>query len=498
MILTLQIVVILACLLLGTHYGGIGLGLISGIGLVILVFVFGLTPGEPPVSVMLTILAVIGCASVLQSAGGLDVMMQFAEKILRKHPKYITILAPLTTWTLTVLCGTGHVVYTMFPIIDDIAIKNNIRPERPMAAASIASQMGITASPVSVATVSLVTILGAHAGVGHAYSIPQILMISVPASLSGVLVAALWSMRRGKDLDDDPEFQARIADPEQYAYIYGDAAAVSEDSALLTPALVGASASGQSGAKPVAGGKGASGPTGAGSSRAGNASGASLLGKTFPREAFMSTWIFFAGIAVVVVMGAFEGLRPSFEVDGKTSSLSMNLVIQMAMLVAGAFILLFCKVKPAEINNGSVFKAGMTAIFAVFGVAWMADTFFSAHLAALQTSLSGVVHDQPWTYAIVLFVVSKLVNSQAAALVAVAPIGLALGVEPALIIAFFGASYGYFILPTYPSDLACIGFDRTGTTRIGKFVINHSFIIPGLIAVFTSCVVGYALVSVFL
>ncbi len=489
MILTLQIVVILACLLLGTHYGGIGLGLISGIGTVIFVFVFGLTPGEPPVSVMLTILAVIGCASVLQSAGGLDVMMQFAEKILRRHPKYITILAPLTTWTLTVLCGTGHVVYTMFPIIDDIAIKNNIRPERPMAAASVASQMGITSSPVSVATVSLVTILAADGGVGHAYSIPQILMISIPASLSGVLLAALWSMRRGKDLDDDPEFQARIADPDQYAYVYGTDAVTSDDAAL-TPQLVGATAIGS-------GSGAAARPTGGGASSSGG-SAATLIGKTFPREAFLSMWIFFAGIAVVVALGAFKGLRPSFVVDGKAGLLSMNLVIQMAMLVAGALILLFCKVKPAEINNGSVFKAGMTAIFAVFGVAWMADTFFSAHLSSLQSSLAGVVHDQPWTYAIVLFVVSKLVNSQAAALVAVAPIGLALGVEPAMIIAFFGASYGYFILPTYPSDLACIGFDRTGTTRIGKFVINHSFIVPGLISVFTSCVVGYALVSVFL
>jgi anaerobic C4-dicarboxylate transporter DcuB len=489
MFLALQIVVILACLLLGTHYGGIGLGLISGVGLVIFVFVFGLTPGDPPVSVMLTILAVIGCASVLQSAGGLDVMMQFAEKILRKHPKYITILAPLTTWTLTLLCGTGHVVYTMFPIIDDIAIKNNIRPERPMAAASVASQMGITASPVSVATVSLVTILGAKAGLGEAYSIPQILMISVPASLSGVLLAALWSMRRGKDLDDDPEFQARIADPEQYAYVYGEAAPVNEGSTLPTPQLVGAGVGG--------GGHGAEVHPGAGTP-AGDSSASTLMGRTFPREAFLSMWIFFAGIATVVVLGAFSGLRPSFTVDGETEKLSMNLVIQMAMLVAGAVILLTCKVKAAEIQNGSVFKAGMTAIFAVFGVAWMADTFFSAHIDALQDSLAGVVQGAPWTYAIVLFVVSKLVNSQAAALVAVAPIGLALGVEPALIIAFFGASYGYFILPTYPSDLACIGFDRSGTTRIGKFVINHSFIIPGLISVFTSCVVGYALVTLFL
>ena len=448
MALALQILVILACLLLGVHYGGIGLGLISGVGLVILVFVFGLTPGEPPVDVMLTILAVIGCASVLQGAGGLNVMMQFAEKILRRHPKYITILAPITTWTLTLMCGTGHVVYTMFPIIGDIAIKNNIRPERPMAAASVASQMGITASPVSVATVSLVSILAKGAGVGQSYSIPQILMISIPASLSGVLLAALWSMRRGKDLDDDPEFQRKIADPDQFDLIYAT------DETLLT--------------------------------------------QRFTKEAFLSTWIFFAGIASVVVLGAFASLRPSFVVGGETEKLSMNLVIQMAMLVAGALILVFCKVKASEVNNGAVFKAGMTAIFAVYGVAWMADTFFSAHIDALKESLAGVVQGQPWTYAIVLFIVSKLVNSQAAALVAIAPIGLALGVEPTLIIAFFGASYGYFVLPTYPSDLACIGFDRTGTTHIGKYVINHSFIIPGLISVFTSCVVGYTLVSAFL
>ncbi len=448
MLIAMQVLVILGCLLLGVHYGGIGLGLISGVGLVVLVFAFGLTPGVPPVDVMLTILAVIGCASVLQSAGGLNVMMQFAERILRRHPKYITILAPITTWMLTVLCGTGHVVYTMFPIIDDIAIKNNIRPERPMAAASIASQMGITASPVSVATVSLVSILAAGAGAGESYSIPQILMISIPASFAGVLLAALWSMRRGKDLDDDPVFQAKIADPEQRAIVYG-----TNDT---------------------------------------------LIGIVFPKEAFRSAWIFFAGIAAVVVLGAFENLRPSYTIDGETAPLSMNLVIQMAMLVAGAAILILCKVKPADINNGTVFKAGMTAIFAVFGVAWMADTFFSAHIEALQSSLADVVKGQPWTYAIVLFIVSKLVNSQAAALVAVAPIGLALGVDPVLIIAFYGAAYGYFILPTYPSDLACIGFDRTGTTHIGKFVINHSFIVPGLIAVFTSCTVGFGLATAFL
>lgn len=444
--ITLEFVVIIACLLVGTRFGGMGLGLISGIGLFLLTFIFGLEPGKPPVDVMLTILAVIGCAATLQTAGGLNVMMQFAEKLLRKHPQHITLLAPFTTWMLTFLCGTGHVVYTMFPIISDIALKKGIRPERPMAVASIASQMAITASPVSVAVVSLISILGAQHGIGHAWSILEILMVSVPASLFGVAIAALWSLRRGKDLANDPEFQQRISDPKQREFIYG-----SSDT---------------------------------------------LLNQRFSKQAYWSTWIFFAGILVVVLLGAFPELRPSFEVKGKLSPLSMNLVIQMMMLIAGAVMLVVCKVNASAISNGAVFKAGMVAIFSVFGVAWMSDTFFQAHLPELKMALEGVVKSHPWTYAIVLFLVSKLVNSQAAALTAVAPMGLMLGVEPKMLIAFFPASYGYFILPTYPSDLACIGFDRSGTTRIGKFIINHSFIVPGLIGVSCACVASYLLVEV--
>jgi anaerobic C4-dicarboxylate transporter DcuB len=444
--ITLEFAVIILCLLVGTRFGGMGLGLISGIGLFILCFVFGLQPGKPPVEVMLTILAVIGCAATLQTAGGLNVMMQCAEKLLRKHPQHITLLAPFTTWTLTFLCGTGHVVYTMFPIIADIALKKGIRPERPMAVASVASQMAITASPVSVAVVSLVSILGAQHGIGHAWSILDILAVSVPASLFGVAIAALWSLRRGKDLADDPEFQAKLSDPKQREFIYGSTE--------------------------------------------------TLLNQRFSREAYWSTWIFFAGILVVVLLGALPELRPSFEVKGKLAPLSMNLVIQMMMLIAGAVMLMVCKVNAAAISNGAVFKAGMVAIFSVFGVAWMSDTFFQSHLPELKMALEGVVQENPWTYAIVLFLVSKLVNSQAAALTAVAPMGLMLGVEPKMLIAFFPAAYGYFVLPTYPSDLACIGFDRSGTTRIGKFIINHSFILPGLISVSCACVASYVLVEV--
>lgn len=446
----LQILIILSALVLGTRYGGIGLGLISGIGLMLMVFLFGIAPGEPPVSVMLTIIAVIGCASTLQQAGGLEVMMQQAEKLLRAHPERVTILAPLTTWFLTVLCGTGHVVYTMFPIIEDIALKKGIRPERPMAVSSTASQMGITASPVSVATVSLASILAEHAGViDKAYSIPQILSVAIPASLSGVLLAALWSLRRGKDLEDDPIFQEKMQDPEF-------AASIKE-------------------------------------------SGHSLLGKKFTKSSKRSVWIFLCAIAFVVVLGAVERLRPVFETDsGDMKPLSMNLAIQMVMLLAGALILLTCNVDHSKIASTPVFRAGMTAVFSVFGVAWMADTFFAVHIDQLETSLGSVVESAPWAYALVLLIVSKLVNSQAAALVAIAPIGLALGIYPAVMVGFYGAAYGYWILPTYPSDLACIGFDRTGTTRIGKFVINHSFLVPGAICVFTSCVVGSVLAQLVL
>ncbi|MBE8596745.1 anaerobic C4-dicarboxylate transporter [Xenorhabdus sp. BG5] len=446
--ITLQFTVIIICLLIGTRYAGMGLGLISGIGLFILTFIFGLEPGNPPVDVMLTILAVIGCASVLQTAGGLNVMMQFAERLLRRHPQHITILAPLTTWMLTFLCGTGHVVYTMFPIIGDIALKKGIRPERPMAVASVASQMAITASPVSVAVVSLVSIIAASHGIGQAYGILDILTVSIPASLTGVILAALWSLRRGKDLDQDEEFQVKIKDPKQREFIYGGSD--------------------------------------------------TLLDQVFPKQAYWATWIFFTAIAVVVLFGAFTELRPAFEIKGTLKPLSMNLVIQMMMLIAGSIILMTCKVKTSEIANSAVFKAGMVAIFSVFGVAWMSDTFFHSHLGELKLVLEDVVQAQPWTYALVLFLVSKLVNSQAAALTAIAPMGLQLGVDPKLLIAFFPAAYGYFVLPTYPSDLACIGFDRSGTTKIGKFIINHSFLLPGLIGVSGACTVGYILASTFM
>ena len=437
--LFLGFLVMLACLIFGVHHGGIGLAVISGIGLVVYTFVFGYQPGVPPIPVMLTILAVVTCAGFLQTSGGLTVMLKYAEKFLRNNPKQVTIFAPITTWFLTVLCGTGHVVYTMFPIIYDVAIKQGIRPERPMAVSSVAAQMGICGSPVSVAVVSIIAFM---AQAGHQVSVLQILGVTIPATLTGVICAALWSYRRGKDLDKDAEFQAFIKNPKNREYVYGEAE--------------------------------------------------SLQGETLPRSYYHAMFIFFFGILVIAVLGNDPDLLPHFaDKAGVLKPLDMTEVIQMIMLLIAAAILVFCKVKAKEVGNSQVFRSGMVALLSVYGVAWMANTFFSAHMAFLKEVLGEAVTAYPWAYAIIAFFTSKLVNSQAAAIAIVVPMALNVGVDPVLIMSFISACYGYFFLPTYPSDLACIGFDRSGTTRIGKYLLNHSFMIPGLIGVTSGCCMGY-------
>lgn len=456
----LGFIVLLGCLVVGVRKGGLGLAAVSGIGLIIFIFGMGLNPGKAPVDVMLTIMAVVTCSGFLQASKGLDVMLKYAEMFLRSNPKYVTILAPITTWFLSVLCGTGHVVYTMFPIIYDIAIKQNIRPERPMAAASVASQMGVCASPASVAVVSVVAILAATS---HPFGVMQILAISIPATFCGVIATGLWSLHRGKDLEKDPEFLAKIADPEMKAFIYGESAPT-QAAATLTAAAAAPNEN------------------------------QSLIGKDLPKSAYRAAAIFLMGIVVIAIFGSFPQLLPQFpNAKGVLKPLSMTPTIQLMMLAISTIIMLSCNVKASDVASGSVFKSGMVAIVSVYGVAWMADTYFSAYLPTMKATLSAVVLKYPWMYAIVLFLVSKLINSQAAAVTVIVPMALSVGVDPLVIVSFMAASYGYFILPTYPSDLACIGFDRSGTTRIGKYIINHSFIIPGLIGVSTGCAVGYIL-----
>ena len=438
----LEIVLILACLFYGARKGGLALGLLGGFGIVVLAFAFKLPAGKPPVDVMLTIVAVVAASATLQASGGLNVLLQLAEKILRRNPRWVSIIAPFTTCILTMLCGTGHVVYTMLPIIYDVAIKNGIRPERPMAGASIASQMGIMASPVSVAVVSLVAFLAKAPAGSKAIDFVTLLSITIPSTLVGVLMIGIFSWFRGKDLDKDETFQKLIADPEKHKYVYGESA--------------------------------------------------TLLGQKLSRSQWTAMWIFVGAIVVVALLGAIESIRP--QVAGKP--MSMVLTIQMFMLMAGALIIIFTKTNPGDVGKSEVFRAGMIAVVAVFGVAWMADTVFEANMPAIRDALAGVVKTKPWTYAIALLIVSKLVNSQAAAIAAMVPLALSIGVSTGHVVAFAAAGYGYYILPTYPSDLATIQFDRSGTTGIGKYVINHSFILPGLIGVSSSCIVGFLLAGV--
>ncbi|MDR0627590.1 MAG: anaerobic C4-dicarboxylate transporter, partial [Bifidobacteriaceae bacterium] len=362
----LQLFLVLVCLFYGARKGGMALGLLAGIGLLVLVFAFKLPPGQPAVTVMLTIIAVVAASATLQASGGLDVMLQLAERLLRRHPKYVSILAPLISALLTILCGTGHTVYTLLPIVYDVAIKNGIRPERPMAATSVSAQMAIMASPVSVAVVSLTAILqNADVRLPHFDGYLDLIKISMPSTLMGVVAIGIFSIFRGKDLDKDQRFQALIADPERRAYVYGKST--------------------------------------------------TLLETRLPKKAWASMWIFLGAVVVVALMGAFERLRPGWEVDGDFQRLDMVATIQIFMLLAGAAMVIFTQCDASKIAKNEIFRSGMIALVAVFGISWMAETMFSAHIPMIQASVGEWVKDAPWAYAVLLLLVSKFVNSQAAA-----------------------------------------------------------------------------------
>jgi len=439
-LMIIQLLIVLGALWVGSRYGSLALGAISGIGLAILVFCFSLKPGTPPTDVIYIIIAAVTCAGIMQASGGMDWLIQMAEKMLRKHPDRITFLAPLTTFFLTVLVGTGHVVYTLMPIICDIALKKGIRPERPCGVASIASQVGITCSPIAAAVVAFVTISNDN---GFNISIPGVLMISIPACLCGLIAAAAASYHRGLDLDKDPEFQKKIADPVQREYIYG--------------------------------------------------SGATTLDKQIPQSAKNAVFVFLGALAIIVFFAIFQDALPSW--DGKP--LKMNLVIQIVMIAAAALMILFCKAQPKKAVSGPVWQSGMVAVVAIYGIAWMADTYFSNYMPEIQAMLEGIVKDYPWSIALVFFMVSVLINSQGAVVVSMLPLAYSLGIAGPVLLGVLPSVYGYFFIPNYPSDIATVNFDRSGTTVIGKYLLNHSFMMPGLICVFTSTIVAYILSSIF-
>ncbi|MDE7190496.1 MAG: anaerobic C4-dicarboxylate transporter [Muribaculaceae bacterium] len=430
----IQLLFVLTAIIIGARLGGIGLGVMGGIGLSILVFAFGLEPTSPPIDVMLMIAAVISAAGAMQAAGGLDYLVRLAERLLRKNPSQVTILSPLVTYFFTFIAGTGHVAYSVLPVIAEVATETKIRPERPLGIAVIASQQAITASPISAATVAL---LGMFAGMD--ISLFDILKVTIPATLIGVLVGAFFSKRVGKELEEDPEYKRRL------------------EAGMLDKA---------------------------------NIKSTTVHNETHART---SVILFVLSTVLIVLFGSIPSMRPSF--DGKM--VDMPYIIEMLMLSTAAIIMLVTRTSGIEACKGNVFNAGMQAVIAIFGIAWMGDTFINGNIETLTGSIEGVVRSMPWLFGLALFIMSILLYSQAATVRAIMPLGLALGLSPWMLIALFPAVNGYFFIPNYPTIVAAINFDRTGSTHIGKWILNHSFMKPGLIATVVAIVVGLLLIQVY-
>ena len=433
LLLFLELAVVLAMIFIGARVGSIGLGMYGMVGVFILVFVFGLEPGNIPIDVMLIIVAVITASSALQAAGGLDYMVEVAAKFLRRHPNQITFYGPLTTWLFCILAGTAHTCYALLPIISEISLKARIRPERPLSVATIAASLGITGSPVSAATAAILSqsLLGAQ-GIG----MKEILLVTIPSSLVAILLASFVQNFVGKPLEKDPEYLSRV----QQGLLKEE---VAEEAREINP------------------------------------------------RAKWAVLVFLLGVLLVVLFGSFPSLRPSFN----GTPVSMNATIEMTMMSIAALILLVGKADVKVAVKGNVFAAGMVAMVSIFGVAWMGSTFFEGNKELILGSVAGVFTQYPVLFAIPLFVMSIMLFSQAATVKTLYPVGLAMGIPPLVLLALFPAVNGYFFLPNYPTEVAAIGFDRTGTTHIGKYVVNHSFQLAGFITTFVSIGLGYLIIQ---
>lgn len=437
LVILLQLLIVAAMIFIGARIGGIALGIYGMVGVFILVFIFGLDPGSIPVDVMLIIVSVITASASLQAAGGMDYMVNVAARFLKKHPNHITFLAPLVTWFFSLMAGTAHTCYALLPIIAEIARKNKVRPERPLSVATIAASLGCTGSPVSAATAAILS----HELLGdRGITMKDILLVTIPASLIAILVASLVQNYVGKPLEQDPEYQRRIKEG-----IIKDEDASSSGEIAVSP------------------------------------------------QAKWAVIIFLLGVLAVVVLGIFSELRP-FD-DNENRPMSMNSAIEVIMMSIAALILLVGKADVREAARGNVFASGMNAMVSIFGVAWMGSTFFENNHDVIMGRVEHILNAYPVLFALPLFVFSIMLFSQAATAKTLYPVGLAMGVPPLVMLAVFPAVNGYFFLPNYPTSVAAIGFDRTGSTSIGKYVVNHSFQLAGFITTFVSIGVGYLIIQ---
>lgn len=434
----IQLIILLACILVGARLGGIALGTVAGIGLAIFVFVFALPPGGPPQGVLGMIIAVITALAAMQAAGGLDHLVSIAERVMRKHPEHITFIGPIATYLLVFGSGTAHVIYALLPVIAEVARKGNVRPERPLSISVIAGFNGAIASPISAATVAMLGVLAAQ-GV----SLPRLLLVIIPATFIGVMAGALSVAWRGKNLSDDSEYQRRLAAGEVKI------ATVSETKQMSL------------------------------------------------RNARGSVALFLAGIIAVVLIGIFPAFRPVHEVMKgdlvDTDQVSMGNAIMIVMIAVAGLTMIFFKASPEATIKGSMMRSGITAIISILGISWLGSSFFEGNRLGIISSISELVKHYPLSFAVGMFALSTLLFSQAATVSLLMPVGQALGLSTSFLVAFYPAACGLFFLPTYGTVLAAVSFDQTGTTKIGKYVLNHSFMRPGLVTMASAILVALLL-----
>ena len=436
----IELIILLACIVIGARLGGIALGTVGGIGLLVFVFVFGLPPGGPPQSVLGMIIAVITALATMQAAGGLDYLVSVAEKIMRKRPQYITFVAPIVTYVLVLASGTAHVIYALLPVIAEVSRNGKIRPERPLSISVIAGFQGVIASPISAATVAVLGFL-----LTQGISLPRLLAITIPSTFLGVVIGALSVAWRGKSLDADEEYQQRLA--------------TGEVKTVAAPA-------------PIEG------------KNLFNARGSMLL--------------FLLGIIVVVLIGIFPDLRPAYEVAGvdgaiDTDQVSMGMAIMIVMIAIAGLILVIFKASPEAALKGTIMRSGITAIICILGISWLGSSFFEGNRGFIVGGISSLLQVYPWTFAIGMFVLSAMLFSQAATVAILMPVGMALKLPAFTLAALYPAANGIFFLPTYGTLLAAVSFDQTGTTKIGKYLLNHSFMLPGLVTITSTIVIALLL-----
>ena len=437
-LIALQGAVVIGFIALGVRFGGMGLGLWGGVGTLVLVFLFGLDPGEPPISAMLIIVSVIAAAAAMQAAGGIDYMVLIAGKALRARPKMLNFFAPYISYLLTILTGTGNTFFSLIPVINELAYANKIRPERALAGSAVASTFGITASPVAAAMATMLPLVEIYN-----YDIVDVMLITLPASIIGIFVMALFMNSYGKDLADDVEYQRRLAAGE-----------------IKPPAPAGEI--------------------------------------TLLPYAKRSVGIFLAGVTAICIFGVFEALRPTVAAEGGgVEPMSVTPLIQMFMLSAAALILLLAHVQASDVASAPIFKSGMIAMIALFGIAWMADTFIANNEDAIVAALGSLAENWPITIAIAIFLVAALTTSQSAATRTMIPLGLALGIGAGYMIAMWTAVAGVMFLPTNGTQIAAAEADETGTTTLGKRVIDHSFQVPLQICWIVTLLAGCAIVYLF-